>query len=98
MNEPSTTSDDHGHEDQSVASRTRSRRRIVGTLNTKTLEDKRMHKNDPKTLRLMKIPTMIFFALFQLLLWVCVTTGDFTSDLCKHNLFKKTIQCGEMSR
>ena len=41
---------------------------------------------------------MIFFTLFQLLLWVPAMTGDFTSDLCEHDLFKKTIPHGEMSR
>ena len=57
-----------------------------------------MNKNDPETLRLMKIPTMIFFMLFQLMLWVPTATGEFTSDLCEHDLFKKTIQHGEMSK
>ena len=74
MNEPSITSDDHDQEDQGIASRTRSRKRIVGTLNIKALEDKRVNKNDPETLKLMKISTMIFFTLSQLSLWVPMKT------------------------
>ena len=56
-----------------IATRTRSKRRIVGALHTSTIEklSERYGKELPS---LLKIPTMMFFVLLYFLIWIPTTS------------------------
>ena len=77
-------------QENDIATRTRSKRRLVGALNTSTIKALNNSK-DTDIATLLEIPTMMFFILLQFLLWIPINAAQQISDVCNHGDYKGAI-------
>ena len=78
------------NEDEGIHARTRSKKRTVGALKLSTIEDINKDK-DAEMPNLMKISTMIFFILFQFLMWMPHKGSNGNSIIESHGDYKASI-------
>ena len=84
--------EDTDSEDEGIATRTRSKSKVVGALHTQTVQEMAKKKEHNHLLNWLVIPTAILFLLFQISYWAPNTTGVNIPDITETAHFQKTIE------
>ena len=83
---------DNGNDDQGVASRTRSKRRIVGALSAEQLNNVSETTDNRSIMSLMTITTTIFFILMSFTFWANDTVGSNVPTIGEAKRFKVSFE------
>ena len=83
---------DNEDDDQGVASRTRSKRRIVGALSTEQLNNLSKRTDNRNIMSLMAITATIFFILMSITFWVSDTVGSDIPTIGEAQRFKDRFE------
>mgnify|MGYP006974841861 CR=1 FL=1 len=83
---------DNGDDDQGVASRTRSKRRIVGALSAEQLNNVSEMTDNRSIMSLMTITTTIFFILMSFTFWANDTVGSNVPTIGEAKRFKDSFE------
>ena len=84
--------EDTDSEDEGIATRTRSKSKVVGALHTQTVQEMAKKKEHNHLLNWLVIPTAILFLLFQISYWAPNTSGVNIPDITETAHFQKTIE------
>ena len=80
--------------DESISSRTRSKKRIVGALNTQTARDIGTKTNNSSIMTMLTVPTALLFILIQFAFWVPNVSGNPVPNITESKQFQKAFANG----
>ena len=90
VNESNENNEDDNEEDNGIATRTRSKRQIVGALNTQTVKHMSEQEDRGNLMYWLTIPTAILFLLTQILFWI-PENGTSIPDITEQENFKQRV-------